>query len=83
MQIALEVLTIDTEELLQAIQQEQPILLMYHGKPQAKIVGLTGTDHALPNDLSQSPLFGIWQDRPDCQNVQAYVDELRRSRIQC
>jgi antitoxin (DNA-binding transcriptional repressor) of toxin-antitoxin stability system len=83
MQIAMEVLTIDTEELLQAIQQEQPILLMYHGKPQAKIVGLNVTDYVLPNDLSQSPLFGIWQDRPDCQDVQAYVDELRRSRVPC
>lgn len=83
MQIALEVLTIDPEELLQAIQQEQPILLMYHGKPQAKIVGLNVTDYVLPNDLSQSPLFGIWQDRPDCQEVQAYVDELRRSRVPC
>jgi antitoxin (DNA-binding transcriptional repressor) of toxin-antitoxin stability system len=83
MQIAMEVLAIDTEELLQAIQQDEPIMLMYHGKPQAKIIGLNVTDHRRPNDLSQSPLFGIWQDRPDCQDVQAYVDELRRSRVPC
>ena len=34
-------------------------------------------------DLSESPLFGLWQDREDCQDVEAYVDDLRQERFSC
>jgi antitoxin (DNA-binding transcriptional repressor) of toxin-antitoxin stability system len=81
MQLALEELTIDIKELLQAIQQDEPIMLMYRGKPQAKIVSLNVIDQPPPGDLSQSPLFGIWKDREDCQDVSAYVDNLRQGRF--
>jgi antitoxin (DNA-binding transcriptional repressor) of toxin-antitoxin stability system len=81
MQLALEELTVNIKELLQAIQQNEPITLMYHGKPQAKIVSLNVMEQPLSNDLSQSPLFGIWQDREDCQDVLAYVDNLRQGRF--
>ena len=81
MQLALEELTVNIKELLQAIQQNEPIMLMYRGKPQAKIVSLNVIEQSLPNDLSQAPLFGIWQDREDCQDVPAYVDNLRQGRF--
>lgn len=81
MQLALEELTVNIKELLQAIQQNEPITLMYHGKPQAKIVSLNVIEQPPPNDLSHSPLFGIWQDREDCQDVLAYVDNLRQGRF--
>lgn len=32
-------------------------------------------------DLHNSPLFGLWRDREDCQDVQEFVDELRQGRF--
>ncbi|EDN68643.1 hypothetical protein BGP_0705 [Beggiatoa sp. PS] len=83
MQIQVNELAIDVEKLLQAIQQGEPILLMYQNQPQAQIVSLTATETTPQHDLSQSPLFGIWQDKEDCQDVQAYVDTLRQGRFSC
>ena len=83
MQIQVETLAIDAEKLLKAIQQGEPILLMYQNQPQAKIVKLTTTETTPQHDLNQSPLFGIWQDKEDCQDVQAYVDNLRQERFSC
>ncbi|MEK8019839.1 MAG: hypothetical protein VSS75_023440 [Candidatus Parabeggiatoa sp.] len=82
MQITVEELSCDVEKLLNAIQYGDPIFLMYHGKPQAKIVKLTSKTSP-KRDLSESPLFGLWQDREDCQDVEAYVDDLRRGRFSC
>ncbi|ALG67449.1 hypothetical protein [Beggiatoa leptomitoformis] len=31
--------------------------------------------------LSESPLFGLWRDRPECEDVQAFVDNLRTGRF--
>ena len=84
MQIQINELAIDVKKLLQAIQQGEPILLMYQNQPQAKIVKLTPPETTSQHDdLSQSPLFGIWRDKEDCQDVQAYVDTLRQGRFSC
>jgi antitoxin (DNA-binding transcriptional repressor) of toxin-antitoxin stability system len=83
MQIQVDELAIDAKKLLKAIQYGEPILLMYQDKPQAKIVKLTTTETTPQHDLSQSPLFGIWQDKEDCQDVQAYVDNFRQGRFSC
>ncbi|MDD2815329.1 MAG: hypothetical protein PHP00_06265 [Thiotrichaceae bacterium] len=31
--------------------------------------------------LSESPLFGLWRDRPECEDVQAFVEDLRKGRF--
>lgn len=31
--------------------------------------------------LSESPLFGLWRDRAECEDVQAFVDNLRTGRF--
>jgi antitoxin (DNA-binding transcriptional repressor) of toxin-antitoxin stability system len=77
MQLALEELTVNIKELLQTIQQHEPIMLMYRGNPQAKIVSLNMIEQPLPDDLSQSPLLEIWKDREDCQDI--LVDNLRQA----
>ena len=77
MQLALEELTVNIQKLLQTIQQHEPIMLMYRGNPQAKIVSLNMIEQPLPDDLSQSPLLEIWKDREDCQDI--LVDNLRQA----
>lgn len=31
--------------------------------------------------LSESPLFGLWRDRTECEDVQAFVEDLRKGRF--
>ena len=31
--------------------------------------------------LSESPLFGLWRDRAECEDVQAFVEDLRKGRF--
>ena len=66
--------------LLDAVSRGDSVTITFRGKPCAKLVpyeesNLTGH---LP---SEDGLFGIWQDRDDIANVEAYVRDLRKGRF--
>lgn len=69
-----------TKRVLDAVERGQEVIITVRGKPRAKIIALqhkTRTDRM----KGKAPLFGIWKDFSDAEDVAAYVDSLRSGRL--
>lgn len=66
-------------EVLQALDRNEPVTIMYRGKQKALLVPVAqGEPAATP--LREYEAFGIWKDREDLQDVDEFVSTLRRGR---
>ncbi len=61
-----------SKELLNAVARGQEVVITYRGKPCAKLVPLT---QASRGKMEESPLFGMWKDHEETQEVEEYIDE--------
>ncbi|WP_022947231.1 type II toxin-antitoxin system Phd/YefM family antitoxin [Methylohalobius crimeensis] len=75
METTTKYLRFHTKEILAAADRGEEIIVTWHGKPYAKIIGLKET---LPRPRRRNAAFGIWRDRSE--DVQAQVDRLRAPR---
>ena len=75
MKISAKELRTKTRLMLDAIDRGEQVTITYRGKPRARVVPLD----AAPAEeaLEDPPVFGIWRDRDDVEDVQRYVDGLR------
>ena len=78
MKISAKELRTKTRLMLDAIDRGEEVTITYRGKPRARVVPLDadpgdGTTH-------DPPVFGIWKDRRDVEDVQRYVDAIRKAR---
>lgn len=65
-----------TKEILDAVERGEEVIISYRGKEKAKIVPL----HEEVDGGGDNPLFGIWLDNSEVENVEDYLDKLRRPR---
>ena len=64
---------------LACVDRGEAVTITYRGKPRARLVGM---DQALVPDEEEErmPAFGMWRDRDDIVDVDAYVRHLRKGR---
>jgi len=74
-------LRIKTKAILEAIARGEEVVVTHRGKACAKIVPSPGRKSAKGTARKRpGPLFGIWKDNTAVQDVNAYIDSLRRGR---
>ncbi len=69
-----------TATLLQAVARGEEVVITYRGKPCARLVPLEEKPDRVGEETG---LYGIWQDREDLPDVDAYVRQLRQGRFGC
>ena len=63
---------------LACVDRGETVTITYRGRPRAKLVGV---DQPQPTDDEEKmPAFGMWRDRTDMADVDAYVREVRKGR---
>ncbi len=67
-----------SKELLNTVARGQEVIITYRGKPCAKLVPVTDADRG---KMEENPLFGMWKDHEETEDVKTYIDELRRARF--
>ncbi len=79
MQISAKELRTKTRLLLDAVDRGEEVTITYRGKPRARVVPLD----AGPGERTKSdpPVFGIWKDRSDLEDVEGHVDAIRKARL--
>jgi len=65
--------------VMESVDRGEEVLITNRGRVKARIVPFgKGTGEHEPN-----PFIGMWRDRSDMENVDAYIRELRRGRSLC
>ena len=66
---------------LACVDRGETVTITYRGKPKAQLVGVD-LDQGLPTagEEERMPAFGMWRDRDDITDVDAYVQGLRKGR---
>jgi prevent-host-death family protein len=67
-------------ELLKTVARGEDVLITFRGKVCAKLVA-AGAAKPVGKPAGHSPGFGIWKDRDDMKDAQAWVRELRKARF--
>ena len=71
-----------SKEIIATIRRNERITLLYRGKPAATIVPYEQEPTKAPRmPAEQHEAFGIWANREDMKDVDAYVRKLRRGRF--
>ena len=79
MRITTKELRTRVRDVLDCLDRGEEVTLTYRGVPRAKLVGLDRED-APATDPDEGAAFGMWKDRDDLEDVDAYVRGLRRGR---
>ncbi len=66
--------------ILKALDRNEPVTLLYRGKPRAMIQPLP-VQAGARRSVADHPVFGMWKDRKDMADVAAYVRRIRRGRF--
>lgn len=67
----------DTKRILEAVERGEEVVVSKRGSACARIVPV---EKQAAKNIRETALFGIWQERKDMQDVEAYVDSLRSGR---
>ena len=65
------------KELLDSVGRGEEVVITYRGRPCAKLVPYEEAGEKEAED----ELFGMWRDRNDMEDVDAYVRRLRKGRF--
>ncbi len=77
MKISFSDLRNHTHDILRALDRNEPITLLYRGKPKATIKPIKPKAKVRDEDGHG---FGIWSDRPEMDDATEYVQSLRGRR---
>lgn len=66
-----------SKELLDTVNRGEEVVITYRGKPCAKLVPFSET----AKEESANELFGLWKDREEIRDVDAYVRKIRKGRF--
>jgi len=67
--------------LLDTVQRGETVTITYRGRPSARVIGIDEEGATESKTVADSELFGMWADRADLEDVDAYVSALRRGRF--
>ncbi len=70
-----------TSEILQALDRNESITVLYRGRPKAIMQPVQKDNRSGGVKAKDQPAFGIWADRKDLKDVAAHVRRLRRGRF--
>jgi antitoxin (DNA-binding transcriptional repressor) of toxin-antitoxin stability system len=68
-------------EIIQALDRNEKITILYRGRPKAIMQPIAGQENAPAVKAKDHPAFGLWADRDDLKDVTAHVRELRKGRF--
>ncbi len=81
MRISAKELRTHMRQLMARLARGEEVILTYRGRDAARIVPVEQPSTTQGASGAVDELFGLWRDREDLpHDVEAYVDELRRSR---
>jgi hypothetical protein len=69
-----------SNEILQALNRNEPVTIQYRGRTKA-IMRPVNDEKLSPLKARQHDAFGLWQDRAEMDDVAATVRTLRRGRF--
>ncbi|MCG6860999.1 MAG: type II toxin-antitoxin system prevent-host-death family antitoxin [Chromatiaceae bacterium] len=79
MEVSAKELRQKTRLLLDAVERGEEVTITYRGRARARVVRMDkGQNRA--ESASENELFGLWADREDLADPQAWVRTLRQSR---
>ncbi|WP_133510895.1 type II toxin-antitoxin system Phd/YefM family antitoxin [Candidatus Thiosymbion oneisti] len=79
MEVSAKELRRKTRLLLDTVERGQAVTITYRGRARARVVPMKkGPERA--ESVKQDELFGLWADRDDLVDPQAWVRTLRQSR---
>jgi prevent-host-death family protein len=70
-------LRIHGKRLLEAVERGEEVVITYRGEARARLVPMERAPRVVRRDTG---LFGLWHDHPAADDVQGYVDGMRRPR---
>jgi hypothetical protein len=70
-----------SNEILRALDRNEPVTIFYRGRPKAIMRPVGRADDQKANQSKDHPAFGLWADREEMEDVVAYVRQLRRGRF--
>jgi antitoxin (DNA-binding transcriptional repressor) of toxin-antitoxin stability system len=66
-------------DVLRALDQNETVTILYRGKPKGVLHPMQ--DGSRPHvQVTEHPVFGMWADREDLEDVSGAVDRLRQGR---
>lgn len=77
MEVTTKALRAQMRAVLACVDRGESVTITYRGKPRASIVPLAADGARRGAEL---PAYGMWKDRDDLEDVQAYVRNLRKPR---
>ena len=69
-----------TREIFEALDRGEEVTLLYRGEKKGTIVPAPNRRRK-QRPMSEHPAVGMWKDREDMRDVNAYVRRLRRGRF--
>ena len=78
MKISTKELRTHTEQLFKCLERGEKVTLTYRGKAKGIISGIKSAQNVCSSDY---PMFGIWADRVETADVDAYVRDRRKPRF--
>lgn len=73
-------LRIKTRQLLDAVERGEEVIVTHRGRACAKLVPVSRASKAGAR-VRNAPLFGMWKDYKAAQDVDGYIDQIRRPRV--
>ena len=80
MEITAKALRSRVGEILACLDRGESVTITYRGKPRAKLVGIEAESETESRCGMVFSAFGMWKDREDLTDVDAYVRDLRKGR---
>lgn len=77
MKVSTKELRTRAREILECADRGEPVTITYRGKSRARLSRIEGPDIKDPSTL---PVFGIWADRENVEDVASYVRNTRQVR---
>lgn len=69
-----------SSEIIEALERNESVTILYRGQPKAVMQPLTQLEQACARTRDHAA-FGLWKDRDDLENVPDVVRTLRRGRF--
>lgn len=80
MKVTTKALRTQAREILDCVDRGEPVTITYRGKPRAKLVGIEEERRLTLSEPEEYPVFGMWADRKDLDDVPGHVRGLRKGR---
>jgi len=80
MKVTTKALRTRAREILDCLDRGEPVTITYRGKPRAKLVNIEQDRKTSGSTNGEFPVFGMWKDRDEIEDVNAHVRDLRKGR---